>query len=87
MSQDKKLEIRIDNDTAHGVYANSFLVSSSANEFNIDFLYQNYQQTLLQSRVIITPQKAQELVQLLKQQLDKYAEEVEMAKAESTPVN
>ncbi len=71
---DQKLEIQVDSQVAHGVYSNTFVVSSTAAEVSIDFIYQNYQQNLLQTRVILHPQKAEELVQVLEQQLQKYRE-------------
>ena len=66
------MEIRVDNDVAHGVYSNNFVVSSSATEFTLDFIYQNYQQSLIQTRVILHPQKVEELIQLLQQQMQKF---------------
>lgn len=71
---EKKMEIRVDNEVAHGVYSNNFVVSSSATEFTLDFIYQNYQQALIQTRVILHPQKVEELIQLLQQQMQKFQE-------------
>lgn len=69
---EKKMEIRVDNQIAHGSYSNNFVVSSSPTEVTIDFLYQNYQQALLQSRIILPPQKVKDLIGVLQQQLDEH---------------
>ncbi|MBF0279278.1 MAG: DUF3467 domain-containing protein [SAR324 cluster bacterium] len=81
--EEKKMEIRVDNEIAHGVYSNNFVVSSSPTEFTLDFIYQNYQQALIQTRVILHPKKAEELIDLLKQQMQKYRESI----AGDLPVN
>ncbi len=80
---EKKMEIRVENEVAHGVYSNNFVVSSSSTEFTLDFIYQNYQQALIQTRVILHPQKAEELIELLQQQVQKFREN----SAEDRPVN
>ncbi|MBF0286292.1 MAG: DUF3467 domain-containing protein [SAR324 cluster bacterium] len=69
---ENKMEIHVEPDVAHGVYSNNFVISSSPTEFTLDFIYQNYQQSLLQTRVILSPQKAEELILLLQQQQQKY---------------
>lgn len=71
---EQKMEIRVDTEVAHGVYANNFVISSNATEFTLDFIYQNYQQALLQARVVVHPQKMEDLIQVLQQQLQKFRE-------------
>lgn len=71
---DKTIEIQIDDQTSRGVYSNNFVISSSPTEFTLDFIYQNYQQNKLQTRVVIHPSKARELLSVLQQQLQKHEE-------------
>lgn len=67
---DKKLEISVDSNTARGSYSNSFVLSVNPNEFILDFIFQNYQQNILQSRIVMTPQKAKELMSVLQKQFE-----------------
>lgn len=81
------MEIRVDGSTVKGVYCNSFVLSSSPTEITLDFIYQNYQQNVLQSRVILHPDKAAELLQLLEKQLVKYRMREDSKTGSDTPIN
>ncbi len=65
---EESIELSVDQDIAKGRYSNMFVVSSNENEMTLDFIYRNYQNAILQSRIVLNPQKALELLQLLQQQ-------------------
>ena len=65
---EESIELSVDQDIAKGRYSNMFVVSSNEHEMTVDFIYRNYQNAILQSRIVLNPQKALELLQLLQQQ-------------------
>ena len=80
---DQSIELSVDQDIAKGRYSNMFVVSSNEHEMTVDFIYRNYQNAILQSRIVLHPQKAMELLQLLQQQFT----ESEVAENEEEKVN
>ena len=65
---EESIELSVDQDVAKGRYSNMFVVSSNESEMTVDFIFRNYQNAILQSRIVLNPQKALELLQLLQQQ-------------------
>lgn len=75
---DVKIEIKIDESVAPGVFSNFTNISHSPDEFTLDFLYVNPTPPpgfgKLISRVIITPGHAKRILQALSDNIRKYEE-------------
>jgi hypothetical protein len=73
---DNKNEIKIDltPEIAAGHYANLAIISHSGNEFVIDFINMapNMPQARVQSRIIMTPENAKNLLFALRDNVQKY---------------
>ena len=69
-----QIQIRVDEETAQGVYANMAMVNHSDAEFTIDFVYIQPQapQAKVRSRVITSPRHLKRLVAALQENLSKY---------------
>lgn len=76
MAEQPKNEIKIEltPEVAHGNYANLAVVNFSANEFFLDFIQvtPNMPQARVQSRVIMTPENAKNLLFVLRDHLANY---------------
>lgn len=75
MSQEKKeIKIELTPDVAQGTYANLAIIAHSASEFVLDMIYlaPNAPQAKVQSRIIMTPENAKQLLYALKDNIDKY---------------
>ena len=74
--ENKKYEIKIDltPEVANGHYANLAVISHSASEFFLDFIAvaPNMPQAKVQSRIIMTPENAKNLLFALRDNLQKY---------------
>jgi hypothetical protein len=70
----QKLNVKIDEKTGEGVYANFFIISHSPSEFILDFgrLMPNMPSVNLKSRVLVTPQHAKHFMQLLQKNIDNF---------------
>ena len=76
MENNKKNEIKIElsPEVANGHYSNLAIISHSANEFIVDFInaLPNMQQAKVQSRIIMTPENAKNLLFALRDNIQKY---------------
>jgi hypothetical protein len=76
MENQKKNELKIElsPEVANGHYSNLTVISHSANEFYLDFISvaPNMPQAKVQSRIIMTPENAKNLLFALRDNLTKY---------------
>ena len=76
MEQNKKNEIKIEitPEVAGGTYSNLAMIAHSANEFFVDFisLAPNMPQAKVQSRIIMSPENAKNLLFALRDNIAKY---------------
>ena len=75
--EEKKVEIRCSDQIANGVYANLGIANYNQEEFVLDFVFlQPHSQTgEIRSRVILHPNHAKRLVQMLSKNLENYESE------------
>ncbi len=77
-SMDVKIEIKVDDSIAAGVYSNFANISHSPDEFIIDFLFVNPSPPpgfgKLASRIILSPGHAKRLLSALSENVRKYEE-------------
>ncbi|MDX9720485.1 MAG: DUF3467 domain-containing protein [Myxococcota bacterium] len=73
-NQQPSLQIQIDEPIARGVYANLTLVSTTDNEFVLDFAFIQPSRAgaKVQSRVIVSPRQAKRLAMTLADAVNKY---------------
>jgi hypothetical protein len=69
-----KVEIKLDEETAQGVYANLAVVNHNDSEFVIDFVFVQPQapQAKVRSRVVTSPRHVKRLIQALEDNLKTY---------------
>lgn len=74
MENKKELKIEITPEVAAGHYSNLAVISHSPNEFFVDFIAMapNMPQAKVQSRIIMTPENAKNLLAALSDNLRKY---------------
>ena len=74
MEQKKELKIELTPEVAAGHYSNLAVISHSGNEFYLDFINvaPNMPQAKVQSRVIMTPETAKNLLAALSDNIRKY---------------
>lgn len=74
MENKKELKIEITPEVAAGHYSNLAVISHSPNEFFVDFVAMapNMPQAKVQSRIIMTPENAKNLMAALADNLRKY---------------
>ncbi|MFH0977236.1 MAG: DUF3467 domain-containing protein [Spirochaetota bacterium] len=86
---DVKIEIKIDEAIASGVFSNFANISHSPDEFVLDFLYVNPTPPpgfgKLVSRIILTPGHAKRILQALSDNVRKYEERFGEIKASQIP--
>ncbi|MDE5812016.1 MAG: DUF3467 domain-containing protein [Muribaculaceae bacterium] len=72
--QQKEIKIELTPEVAAGHYANLAIISHSPNEFFFDFLAvaPNMPQARVQSRIIMTPENARNLLFALRDNIQKY---------------
>jgi hypothetical protein len=72
--QPPKLQIKLDETTAHGVYTNMVLIHSNDSEFTLDFCFVQPHQPFasVRSRVITSPRHIKRFLKILTQQLDRW---------------
>lgn len=70
----KQIQIEVPNEEMQGRYANLAVISHGPNDFFIDMilLAPNTPKARVQSRVIMTPENAKQLLIALKQNIDNY---------------
>lgn len=70
----KKINIKLTEEAADGIYSNLALITHSPAEFIIDFarILPGTEQSKVHSRIIMTPQHAKSLMQALKDNMKKY---------------
>jgi len=86
--QEIKLEIKLDDDVAQGVYSNLAVVNHSDAEFILDFIFIQPQapQAKVRSRVITSPRHVKRLVRALEENLRKYEQNFGPVEIEEKPV-
>ena len=72
--QDQQLNLELDEETAEGTYANLVMIAHSPEEFILDFIRMvpGVQKAKVKSRIIITPQHAQRLMNALAENIERY---------------
>lgn len=73
-NQQKELKIELTPEVAGGHYANLAVIAHSPNEFFLDFITvaPNMPQARVQSRIIMTPENARNLLFALRDNIQKY---------------
>lgn len=74
MNEQKELKIELDPEVAKGKYANLAIIAHGANEFFIDMICvaPNVPQAKVQSRIVMTPENAKQLLFALQENVQKY---------------
>ena len=77
MANEKKqnqIQIEVPNDELQGRYANLAVISHSPNDFVMDMIFvaPNTPKARVQSRIIMTPENAKQLLFAMKENIDKY---------------
>lgn len=72
----KELKIELTPEVASGIYSNFTVISHGPQEFFLDFITMapNMQQAKVQSRIILTPENAKNLLHALAENVKKYEE-------------
>ncbi|MFT7250190.1 MAG: hypothetical protein ACI9DJ_000825 [Algoriphagus sp.] len=72
--KDQQINIELSDEMAEGVYANLAMIAHSNSEFVIDFirLMPGVPKAKVKSRIILTPDHAQRLLQALQENIEKY---------------
>lgn len=69
---EKEIQIKLDEETAKGAYANLAVITHNENEFIFDFIFAHPTQGSVVSRVITSPGHAKQLLGALNENLGKY---------------
>lgn len=74
MNQAQQLQIKIDDTTMKGVYANMMSIAHTKEEFVLDFLHiaAAQQQGIAVARVVVSPGHAKRILSAIKENLEKY---------------
>lgn len=74
MEKNQELKIEVTPDVAGGTYSNFTVISHSGNEFFLDFIAMapNMPQAKVQSRIIMTPENAKNLLFALSDNVKRY---------------
>ena len=72
--QGNQIQIEVPNDEMQGRYANLAVISHSHNDFVMDMIFvaPNTPKARVQSRIIMTPENAKQLLYAMKENIDKY---------------
>jgi len=72
--QQKKINVKIDEQVGEGIYSNFFMVTSSPSEFVIDFgrLLPGMPNAKIYSRVLATPQHTKQLLNILQKNVENF---------------
>ena len=73
-SNENKLNIELNEETAEGIYSNLAIISHSASEFVIDFIkvMPGMPKAKVKSRILMTPEHAKRLVNALQDNIQKF---------------
>lgn len=73
-AQQQQVQIKIDDATMKGLYANMMSVAHSKEEFVLDFinLYPHQRAGVVNARIIVSPGHMKRIVNALKENLEKY---------------
>lgn len=71
-SQQQEIKIKIGDETLRGCYANTLLVSHTAEEFVLDFILSLPPQAVCNARVVLHPGHLKRVIQALQQNLARY---------------
>lgn len=70
----KKLNIQVDEDIAHGVYSNLAVINHSPTEFIVDFVsvMPGMDKSKVKSRIVLSPHHAKRLLKALNENIQRY---------------
>lgn len=70
----KKINVKLDEKIGEGIYSNIFLITHSGAEFIVDFarLMPGMKDAKVNSRILMTPQHAKQLLNILKKNIENY---------------
>ena len=70
----KKLNIQVDEDVAHGIYSNLAVINHSPTEFILDFVsvMPGMEKSKVQSRIVLSPHHAKRLLKALNDNIQRY---------------
>ena len=70
----KKLNIQVDEDVAHGIYSNLAVINHSPTEFIVDFVsvMPGMDKSKVKSRIVLSPHHAKRLLQALNENIQRY---------------
>jgi len=71
-NQSKQIQLKADDDTLKGRYANMAQISHTKEEFALDFINMLPPQAVLLSRILLSPGHAKRLARALKENVEKY---------------
>ena len=74
-SNDQRIQIKLPDDIAGGVYANNMVVGHNREEFVMDFIYAAPPQGKVNARVIVSPGHMKRIIRALTENLRKYEQE------------
>ena len=70
----KKLNIQVDEDVAHGIYSNLAVINHSPTEFIVDFVsvMPGMDKSKVKSRIVLSPHHAKRLLKALNENIQRY---------------
>ena len=74
-SNDQRIQIKLPDEIAGGVYANNMVVGHNREEFVMDFIYAAPPQGKVNARVIVSPGHMKRIILALSENLRKYEQE------------
>lgn len=75
--QQKKVNVKIDEQIGEGIYANFMMITHSPSEFILDFgrMMPGMPSVKVKSRILVTPQHAKHFMQLLQKNIDNFEQQ------------
>ncbi len=72
--QQKKINVKLDEKVAEGIYANMFMIAFSPSEFILDFgrIVPGLPSAKIYTRVMTTPQHAKQLLKILEKNIENF---------------
>ena len=88
----KKLNIQVDEDVAHGIYSNLAVINHSPTEFIVDFVsvMPGMEKSKVQSRIVLSPHHAKRLLKALNDNIQRYEKshgKIEEPEKPNVPLN
>lgn len=76
MEQQKKINVKIDEQIGEGVYSNFCMITHSPSEFILDFgrILPGLPSAKIYSRIVATPQHAKQFMKILQQNIENFEE-------------